>query len=73
MIARNLAPSMRVDFPVSGENVREADKRGAGPAGLAKIFDFRLGECHKREQNSLRRGVRRATSLKEGGEGYSIP
>ena len=25
----------RVDFPVSGENVREADKRGAGSAELA--------------------------------------
>ena len=28
-------PLRRADFPVSGENVREADKRGAGPAGLA--------------------------------------
>ena len=26
---------MREDFPVSGENVRKADKRGAGPAGLS--------------------------------------
>ena len=25
----------RVDFPVSGENVCVADKRGAGPAGLS--------------------------------------
>ena len=30
----------RVDFPVSGENVCVADKRGAGPAGLSKIFRF---------------------------------
>ena len=29
------APLTRADFPVSGENVREADKRGAGPAGLS--------------------------------------
>ena len=28
-------PLTRVDFPASGENVRKADKRGAGPAGLA--------------------------------------
>ena len=28
-------PLTRVDFPVSGENVCEADKRGAGPAGLS--------------------------------------
>ena len=33
--AEKNAPSVRVDFPVSGENVRAADKRGAGPAGLA--------------------------------------
>ena len=26
---------MREDFPGSGENVRKADKRGAGPAGLS--------------------------------------
>ena len=26
---------MREDFPVSGENVRKADKRGVGPSGLA--------------------------------------
>ena len=26
---------MREDFPVSGENVRETDKRGMGPVGLA--------------------------------------
>ena len=37
---------MREDFPVSGENVRKADKRGAGPAGT--------GEDHRglvRDQN----------------------
>ena len=38
--AEKNAPSVRVDFSVSGENVRAADKRGAGPAGLAKISDF---------------------------------
>jgi hypothetical protein len=37
-VERALGPLvLRVDFPVSGENVSEADKRGAGPAGLAKI------------------------------------
>ena len=35
-----LALPLGVDFPDSGENVREADKRGASPAGLAKISDF---------------------------------
>ena len=33
--ARPRPPLTRADFPVSGENVREADKRGAGPAGLS--------------------------------------
>ena len=28
-------PLTRADFPVSGENVRKADERGAGPAGLS--------------------------------------
>ena len=34
-----LAPSLRADFPASGENVREADKRGAGPAGLLSVSE----------------------------------
>ena len=34
-----LAPSLRADFPASGENVREADKRGAGPAGLSSVCE----------------------------------
>ena len=29
-----------VDFSVSGENVCEADKRGAACRAVAKIFDF---------------------------------
>ena len=32
-------PLTRADFPVSGENVRAVDKRGAGPAGLS-FCDF---------------------------------
>ena len=35
MFARKRPPLPRVDFPDSGENVRAADKRGAGPAGLS--------------------------------------
>ena len=35
IFARSSAPSLRADFPVSGENVCAADKRGAGPAGLS--------------------------------------
>ena len=37
-------PLARVDFPVSGENVCEADNRGAGPAGLDFCAAKRLGE-----------------------------
>ena len=36
---------MGVDFPVSGENVCVADKRGAGPAGLDFCVAKRLGDC----------------------------
>ena len=51
-------PLTRADFPVSGENVREADKRGAGPAGLAfakqktggeNISQFFLSVCGARQ------------------------
>ena len=41
LFVRALKPSpWGVDFPVSGENVCEADKRGAARRAVAKIFDF---------------------------------
>ena len=47
-----LPPSLRADFPVSGENVRKADKRGAGPAGRGFAFRQRRRECHIERQDT---------------------
>ena len=53
-------PLMRADSPVSGGNVRTADKGGAGPAGL----DSPLGEDGGREQKGLSiRQISRLTSI----------
>ena len=45
-------PLTRADFPVSGENVRVADKRGAGPAGLAFAEQKTEGENLSPSQES---------------------
>ena len=42
-------PLMRVDFPVSGENVCEADKRGPGVAKIGpkgRFLTERVTDCH---------------------------
>ena len=56
-------------FRVKVELTRKYNALAPSLRGLAKIFDFCLGECPKTERHSLRHGFRRATSLMEGGKG----
>ena len=39
-----------VDFPVSGENVREADKRGAARQGRIKFLEILSGGIYNIEK-----------------------
>ena len=49
----NKAFPLGVDFPVSGENVCEADKRGAACKAVAKISDF----CRMRGKKLAAQGI----------------